>query len=66
MTFKGDVSACVFQATETTTDDAGAAAVSLNDDKTSLSVVTRAGGGADGTGGTAPADRPFHVQATCV
>jgi hypothetical protein len=27
--------------------------------------MTRAGGGADGTGATAPADRPFHLIVNC-
>jgi hypothetical protein len=34
-------------------------------DAKSVDVVTRAGGGADGTGPTAPADRPFHLVVSC-
>jgi hypothetical protein len=64
--FAGDVSSCTFAAVETTTTNAGAVGVQLGADKKTLSVVTRAGGGADGAGATAPADRPFQVTATCV
>jgi hypothetical protein len=64
--FSEDISACAFQATETTTTNAGAAAVSIGGDKKTVTVVTRAGGGADGTGATDPADRPFHLVANCI
>jgi len=64
--FAGDVSSCTFSAIETTTTNAGAVGVQLGADKKTLSVVTRAGGGADGTGATAPADRSFQVTATCL
>ncbi len=64
--FDEDVSACAFTATETTTDNAGAVGVALAADKKTVNVVTRAGGGADGTLPTVPADRPFHLVATCV
>jgi hypothetical protein len=64
--FTADASACTFAATETDSVNAGAVGVSLGADKKTLTVVTRAGGGADGTGATAPADRPFHLTATCV
>jgi hypothetical protein len=64
--FAGDVSSCTFAAVETTTTNAGAVGVVLGADKKTLSVVTRAGGGADGLGATAPADRPFQVTATCI
>jgi hypothetical protein len=64
--FTADVSTCTFSATETDSINAGAVGVSLGADKRTLTVVTRAGGGADGTGATAPADRPFHLTANCV
>ena len=62
----GDVSACVYQATETDTTDAGAAAVQLLTGSTdTLTVVTRGGGGPTGTDPTPPADRPFHLTVIC-
>ncbi len=64
--FAGDVSACTFSAVQTTTTNAGAIGVQLDADKKTLHVVTRAGGGADGLGATAPADRSFQVTATCL
>jgi len=64
--FASDISKCAYSATETTTDDAGAAAVQLVTGKTdTIQVVTRSGGGADGTGPTAPADKPFHLVVNC-
>ena len=66
VTFASDVSKCAYSATETTTTDAGAAAAALVTGKTdTLQVVTRSGGGTDGTGPTAPADRPFHLVVNC-
>ncbi len=65
VTFANDISACAIQATETTITDAGAAAAELGDDKKTVIVRTRAGGGDDGTGATAPADRPFHLTVSC-
>ena len=62
----GDVSACVYQATETDTTDAGAAAVQLLTGSTdTLTVVTRGGGGPTGADPTPPADRPFHLTVIC-
>jgi hypothetical protein len=66
LVFDADASACVLTATEQQTDDAGAVGVQLGADKKTVTVVTRAGGGVDGTAPTAPADRPFHLQATCL
>jgi hypothetical protein len=64
--FGSDISKCAYSATETTTDDAGAAAVQLVTGKTdTVQVVTRSGGGADGTGPTAPADKPFNLVVNC-
>jgi hypothetical protein len=64
--FASDVSKCAYTATETTTTDAGAASVAPVSGKTdTLQVVTRAGGGTDGTGPTAPADRPFNLVVNC-
>jgi hypothetical protein len=65
VTFANDISACAIQATEQTTTDAGAVATELGTDKKTVSVVTRAGGGADGTGPSAVADRPFHLTVSC-
>jgi hypothetical protein len=66
VTFAGDVSKCAYSATETTTTNAGAAAVApVASNVNALSVVTRAGGGADGNGPTDPADRPFHLVVNC-
>ncbi len=62
--FTPDVSKCAYQATETTIADAGAVAVQAQDANTIL-VRTRKGGGADGTGPSDPADRPFHLVAIC-
>jgi len=64
--FSEDISACAFSAVQTTTENAGAVAVSIGADKKTVSVVTRAGGGDNGNSPTAVADRPFHVTATCV
>jgi hypothetical protein len=62
----GDVSACVYQATETETVDAGAVAVEpLAATTDTLVVHTRSGGGPDGTDATPPTDRPFHLVVIC-
>jgi hypothetical protein len=64
--FATDVSKCAYSATETTTTDAGAAAAALVTGKTdTVQVVTRSGGGTDGTGPTAPADKPFNLVIDC-
>jgi hypothetical protein len=64
--FASDVSKCAYSATETTTTDGGAASVALVSGKNdTVQVVTRAGGGTDGTGPTAPADRPFNLVVNC-
>jgi hypothetical protein len=63
--FADDISACALSATETQYTDAGAVGVQLGDDKKTVTVRTRSGGGADGTTPTAPADRPFHLTVTC-
>ncbi|MDQ3934456.1 MAG: hypothetical protein M3340_07475 [Actinomycetota bacterium] len=66
VTFDADVSKCALSATQTTATDAGAAAaVPVSGDTKAVTVVTRAGGGADGTGATAPADRPFDLVVNC-
>lgn len=62
--FADDISKCAVTATEQTLTDAGAVAVQRVDAKT-VDVQTRAGGGADGTGPTGPAQRPFNLVATC-
>jgi hypothetical protein len=65
VTFATDISACAIQVTEATITNPGAAAAQLGDDKKTVSVKTRAGGGADGTGTADVADRPFHVTVSC-
>jgi len=65
VTFGNDISACAMTATEAQTDDAGPVGVQLGADKKTVSVVTRTGGGADGTGASAVADRPFSLTVTC-
>lgn len=66
VTFASDVSKCAFSATESTTTDAGAVAVEPTaGNVNAVEVVTRAGGGADGTGPTGRADRPFHLVVNC-
>lgn len=66
VTFGGDVSKCALSATQSTTTDAGAAAAApAGGNVNAVNVVTRAGGGDDGTGATAPADRPFHLVVNC-
>jgi hypothetical protein len=64
VTFADDISNCAYTATETTITDAGAVGVQPVDAH-SLNVRTRKGGGADGTGTSDPADRPFHLVVTC-
>ena len=65
VTFANDISACALGATETQFENAGAVGVQLGDDKKTVTVRTRAGGGADGTAATPPADRRFHLTVTC-
>lgn len=65
VTFADDISACALSATQTSIDNAGAVGVSLADDKKTVTVRTRSGGGDAGTDATAPADRPFHLTANC-
>jgi hypothetical protein len=66
VTFASDVSKCAATATQTTVADAGAVGVApVSGNANALQVVTRAGGGDDGTGATAPADRPFHLVVNC-
>jgi len=62
--FTDDISKCALTATEQTITDAGAVAVQRVDAKT-VDVKTRKGGGADGTGPSDPAQRPFSIVATC-
>jgi len=62
--FTDDISQCAVTATEQTITDAGAVAVQRVDAKT-VDVKTRKGGGADGTGPSDPAQRPFTILATC-
>ena len=66
VTFASSVVGCAYTATVTQTENAGAAAVEpVAGNANALQVVTRAGGGAEGTGNTGRADRPFHVVVNC-
>ncbi len=64
VTFGSDVSKCVYTATETTVNDAGAAAVAPQS-TTVIRVATRKGGGADGTGPSDRANKPFNLVVNC-
>ena len=63
----GDVSQCVYTATQSGIDDNnGAVSTELAaGTSNTVRVRTRNGGGADGTGNTAPADKPFQLVVTC-
>jgi hypothetical protein len=63
--FADDISGCALSATETQFENAGAVGVELGTDKKTVTVRTRSGGGADGTGATPPTNRPFHLTANC-
>jgi hypothetical protein len=64
--FADDISACAMSAIETQSADAGAVGVQLGDDKKTVTVVTRSGGGTATTPTpTIAADRPFHLTVTC-
>jgi hypothetical protein len=65
VTFADDLSACALSATESQFADAGAVGVQVGDDKKTVTVRTRSGGGADGTAPTDPTDRPFHLTVSC-
>jgi hypothetical protein len=64
--FTADVSKCALSATQSqVTADNGSVAFELLPDGKTVSVLTRNGGGAAGTGPTDPADHPFHLTAVC-
>jgi hypothetical protein len=68
--FETDVSRCALTATQSTTTDGGAVAVSLGGDKKTAAAVTRSGGTEGTIQGvtittTQVVDRPFHIVATC-
>jgi hypothetical protein len=66
VTFAASVANCAYTATETTTTNAGATAVApVTTNANALEVVTRQGGGEDGTGPSGRADRPFHLVVNC-
>jgi hypothetical protein len=66
VTFASDVSACAYSATESTPDNAGAVSASPVTGQTAqVEVVTRQGGGEDGTGASGRADRPFDLVVNC-
>ncbi len=62
--FASDISACTYTATLTEFENSGAAAVQATDADT-IRVRTRFGGGNDGTGTTAVADKPFNLVVNC-
>ncbi|MEP6953120.1 MAG: hypothetical protein ABI950_03540 [Solirubrobacteraceae bacterium] len=63
--FASDISKCAYTVTEQGTSDNTGAASAEGVDANTVRVLTRAGGGAGGTGNTPPADRPFHLVVTC-
>jgi hypothetical protein len=68
VTFASDISACQYQATEQggRGDNVGAAAVEpVTGQPTQVSVTTRDGGGADGTGTTGFGDHDFYLVVNC-
>ncbi|HEX3317020.1 MAG TPA: hypothetical protein VHR88_03310 [Solirubrobacteraceae bacterium] len=64
VTFGSDVSKCAVTATEQTISDAGAVGVQ-GQSPTVIRVATRKGGGADGTGPSDRANRPFDLVVNC-
>jgi hypothetical protein len=66
VTFVDDISKCAYSATQVRFDENnGAIAVELAAGGKTLNVRTRNGGGADGTGPTNIADKPFHLVVNC-
>ena len=66
VTFAATVANCAYTATETTVNNAGATAVEpVASNANALQVVTRQGGGEDGTGPSGRADRPFNLVVNC-
>jgi hypothetical protein len=63
--FTDPVSNCALTATITSYENSGAVAVELRPDGRTVRVRTRNGGGADGTGATNVADKPFNLVASC-
>jgi hypothetical protein len=63
--FANDISACAIQGTETQFEDAGAVGVHLGDDKKTVTVRTRSGGGPAGTNPAVIADRAFNLTVSC-
>jgi hypothetical protein len=64
VTFDSDVTNCAYTATAATVDNAGAVSTE-EQSATVVRVRTRDGGGADGTGPTAVADKPFSLTVSC-
>ncbi len=64
VTFAGEITNCALQATAATVDNAGAVSAEQSS-ATVASVRTRTGGGADGTGPHAVADKPFSLTVVC-
>ena len=63
--FASDISKCAYTVTEQGTSDNTGAASAEGVDANTVRVLTRAGGGADGTAPTPPANRAFHLVVTC-
>ena len=64
VTFAGEITNCALQGTAATVDNAGAVSVEQAS-ATVANVRTRDGGGADGAGNTAVADKPFSLTVVC-
>ena len=60
-----DISKCAYTVTEQGTSDNTGAASAEGAVANTVLVLTRAGGGADGTAPTPPANRAFHLVVTC-
>ena len=65
VTFNADITNCAYSGTQVRFDEDNGATAVERTDATTLRVRTRAGGGTDGLGATAPADKPFHVTVIC-
>jgi hypothetical protein len=65
VTFGSDISACAIQGTEATVTNSGSVGTQLAGDNKTVSVQTRNGGGADGTGTSELANQPFHLTVSC-
>jgi hypothetical protein len=65
VTFGSDISACAIQGTEATVTNSGSVGTQLAADKKTVTVQTRNGGDANGTGPSDVANQPFHLTVSC-